>query len=106
MIDLHDSQHTHWLVTVSQMTKPAPLKGRDGGFTYDSIVKRLPSILYTTISKNKFPSDVEKLIVNLAKQLEKATLPDHDNIPTCITEYQQYEKQFDISKNTWIDLPW
>lgn len=87
-------------------TKPEPLRGRDGGFTYDSIVKRLPSILYTTISKNQFPPSVQERIVNLAKQLENATLPQNDSIPTCIPEYQEYEKQFQVDKNTWIDLPW
>lgn len=90
---------------------PKPLIGRDGSFTYVSIVKRLPKILEETLKNNNFDEKTSNKILSLIKQIsdEKGVIPSDDGIPTFegwkkYIDY--YEKKYQISQKTWLDIPW
>jgi hypothetical protein len=55
-----------YLVHFVMQNLPAALKGLDNGFTYTSIVKRLPIILNQMIAENNFDNEM----VNNLRQLE------------------------------------
>ncbi len=100
------------------MDKPGPLRGVDNnksGFTYTSIVKRLPLIINQTISENNY----DLMIVAQLRQIESDIISEtgkivqfivddaSDNAKQRIDEIQRwktYTQKF-VGK-TWLEAPW
>ncbi|KAL0481434.1 hypothetical protein AKO1_012565 [Acrasis kona] len=89
-----------------------PLNGRNGGFTYKSIVERLGQIMDKIIKNNNYTKEIQDRLLEL-----KAEVSDKDGkVPSAnikyiqqndeFTAWKQCEQSFDVTKNTWLDLPW
>ncbi|KAG2383038.1 hypothetical protein C9374_005005 [Naegleria lovaniensis] len=105
------------------------LIGLDGGFTYISIVERLPKILQSMMDSNREDENllkseqglkmIEKLN-ELKHELEKGDVCTKFRIGTCssslllydeencrdLKEWKEYEEKFGVSVKTWLEMSW
>ena len=92
----------------------SPLIGLDGGFTYISIVQRLPKILQSMIDSNRDHSPFMKqsIIHEQLKELEmelangdvctKFRIKTGDDSD----DWKRFEEEFQVEKRTWLELAW
>lgn len=101
-----------------RMQRPPPLCGLDNnksGFTYTSIVKRLPIIINQTISDNKY----EATILDQLTQIERDIISENRKIVQFIvdeTSENAQKRQDEIQRwkryteknvdKTWLEAPW
>ncbi|KAL9643907.1 hypothetical protein ABK040_013317 [Willaertia magna] len=86
-----------------------PLIGLDGGFTYISIVERLPKILTHTIASNseiKFPINVLEAFQQLNKELEQGNVITSFSNKVKKNDWKVWQDQFQVQKKTWLEIPW
>lgn len=103
-------------IQATMKNAPAPLCGKDGGFTYTSIVKRLPDILTTVIENNCDTLSKEQLkrLKLLREEISSGTcIPSQtlsNGICNCESEemndWKRYEQQFQVKEKTWLEMPW
>ncbi|EFC47810.1 predicted protein [Naegleria gruberi] len=122
---LSPSDREHLLSWENHNDDGKPLIGMDGGFTYISIIERLPKILQSMIESNKeeqllqqHPEILHKLkaleeelvegdvCTKLRISLKADQAVDDENVRADLENWAKYEKMFGVEDKNWLEMTW